>query len=97
MCSKDGMDVTCTPVINKPLYEFEPRCYDDKWMRFCVTYMFIWIAAYFATMAQKMIDIVNSSVVASNLINEAIYDTAIALFPNYASRLQPYRMCTMGQ
>ena len=66
------LDVKCSPVFNKPLYDLEIRCYDDKWFRFGVTYVFIWLAAYFATQAQKMIDIVNSSTVAANLLNEAI-------------------------
>jgi hypothetical protein len=89
-------EVPCTPATNWALYELEPRCLDDKWLRFWLNYTAMAIMGWVGTQAQKVVDKMNSSMVASNLINEAIYDTTLAVLPQWSTRVQPFRMCTLG-
>jgi hypothetical protein len=89
-------EVPCTPAVNWALYESTPSCLHDKWVRFYMNYTAMLIMGWVGTQAQKVVDKLNSSMVAGNLINEAIYDTALAALPQWSTRVQPFRMCSLG-
>jgi hypothetical protein len=96
-CVIDELDepLKCSPLVNWPAYIVEPRCYEDRWLRFWIKYCCILFFSSMATKAANFVDRLNSSIVAANLINEAIYDTALAVLPDQSSRVQPYRMSTL--
>lgn len=93
-CACEG--APCSPVVNAAEYAIEPSCYKDKWMRWWIKYCVCGTAALIAMKVQEMVRKWNASLLAANLCNEAIYDTSLALWPNYGLRIQPYRMFSLG-
>ena len=82
----------CSPVQNPGLYNVEPKCFKDKWMRFAIRAAVVSVASYASTYIGKVVTSLNTCMVAANLCNEAIFDTALAVMPSYGSRMQPFRM-----
>lgn len=82
----------CSPVQNPGLYNVEPTCFKDKWMRFAIRAAVVAVASYASTYVGRVVTSLNTCMVAANLCNEAIFDTALAVMPSYGNRMQPFRM-----
>jgi hypothetical protein len=60
-----------------------------------IKYSCVLFCSYMATHAANFVDRLNSSMVAANLLNEAIFDTTLAAFPGCGSRMQPFRISAL--
>ena len=91
-CELNQEGYPCTPVLNPALYQIEPSCFSDKWLRLVVRAAAVALASVFSRYAADVVIKLNTVMVAANLCNEAIFDTILAIAPHHGSRVQPYRM-----
>lgn len=84
-------DIECSPVFNAGMYMVELRCYDDRWRRFLVRWVFTGFFGLLAMYYHELTFRLNPAVLGANLMCQAIFDTVLAVLPEYGSRVQPYR------
>ena len=89
-CNCNGFP--CSPLLRAAFYEIEPACYGDRWLRFAFKYVIIGGASYIAISISKIVIRLNVVMLGANLCNQVFFDSAIAAYPEYSSRLAPWRM-----